>query len=107
MAVFRAEIQIKFQPLPVVRALLAFHQRLLDLPVERNLHITGNLQHERPLFVAFLCANRPCQASFHVSPKDTLISRLTLESASRQIAISMNARSPFPANKRSNDSDLA
>jgi hypothetical protein len=29
---------------------------------------------------------RPCQESFHVSSKDSLISRLTLECASRQIA---------------------
>ena len=53
-----------------------------------------------------LGANRPCQASFHVPPKDSLISRLTLESASRQIAFRMNARSFFTANKGSDDSDL-
>jgi hypothetical protein len=41
------------------------------------------------------------------SPKDSLIARLTLESASRQIALRVSARSPFPANKRSDDSDLA
>jgi hypothetical protein len=35
------------------------------------------------------------------------LSRLTLQSAFRQIALWMNARSPFPANKRSDDSDLA
>ena len=44
--------QIKPQPRPVGRALLASHQRLLNLPVERNLYITGNLQHEWSLFVA-------------------------------------------------------
>ncbi len=33
--------------------------------------------------------------------------RLTLESASTQTALRMNARSSFPANKRSDDSDLA
>jgi hypothetical protein len=46
-------------------------------------------------------------SSFHVSPKDSLTSRLTLQSAFRQIALRLNARSPFPANKRSDDSDLA
>jgi hypothetical protein len=33
---------------------------------------------------------------FHVSAKESLISRLTLESASRQIFLRMNARSPSP-----------
>jgi hypothetical protein len=37
VVVFRAQIQIKPQPLPVVRELLASHLRLLDLPAERNL----------------------------------------------------------------------
>ena len=41
------------------------------------------------------------------SINDSLISRLTLESAFRQIALPMNARSPFPANKCSDNSDLA
>ena len=49
--------------------------------------------------------NRPCQGSFHVPPKDGLISRLTFESASTQIAFRMNARSRFPANNGSDDSD--
>ena len=35
------------------------------------------------------------------------MSRLTLESAFSQIPLRMNARSPFLANKRSDDSDLA
>ena len=35
------------------------------------------------------------------------ISRLTLESTYRQIALRMDATCPFPANKRSDDSDLA
>ena len=35
------------------------------------------------------------------------ISRLTLESASRQIVFRMNARSLFHANEGSDDSDLA
>jgi hypothetical protein len=39
--------------------------------------------------------------------EDSLISRLTLESASKQIALRMNARSPFLSNKRSDNSDLA
>ena len=52
MAVFGAEIEIKPQPLPVVRALLVSHHRLLDLPVERNLGITGKLQREWPFFAA-------------------------------------------------------
>ena len=41
-----------------------------------------------------VCTDRPSP----VSPKDSLISRLTLECASRQIAHRMNARSPFSAN---------
>ena len=51
--------------------------------------------------------SRSTLSSFHLSPKDSLTSRLTLQSAFRQIALRMNARSPFPANKRSDDSDLA
>jgi hypothetical protein len=50
--------------------------------------------------------SRSTLSSFHLSPKDSLTSRLTLQSAFRQIALRMNARSPF-ANKRSDDSDLA
>ena len=40
--------------------------------------------------------------------EDSLISRLTLDSASKQIALRMNAKSPFPPPKRRSDnSDLA
>ena len=41
------------------------------------------------------------------SPKDFLIARLTLEPTCRQIALRMDATSPFPAIKRSDASDLA
>jgi hypothetical protein len=43
----------------------------------------------------------------HESPKDSLISRLTLQCASRHDYPPNEARSPFSANKRSNYSDLA
>ena len=35
--------------------------------------------------------------------EDSLSSRFTLDSASKQIALRMNARCPFPANKRSDN----
>jgi hypothetical protein len=60
----------------------AAHQRLLNPPVERNLYITGSLQHEWSLFVYTAIAEfKRCPGL----PKDSLISRLTLRFASRQM----------------------
>ena len=39
-------------------------------------------------------------------PKDSLIPRLTLEPTGRQIALRMDATSPFPVIKRSDVSDV-
>ncbi len=82
MAVFRAEIQIKAQPFPVVRPLLASHQCLLDIPIERNLYITGTWSMSG--LSCRITTRQSCQPSLHISPKDSLISLLTLESAFRQ-----------------------
>src|SRR6476619_4682180 len=38
---FEQKSRLKAQPLPVVRPVLASHQCLLDIPIERNLYITG------------------------------------------------------------------
>jgi hypothetical protein len=65
----------------------------------------NDLQEKYTLGLA-LRANRHVKR-LSTLPKGSLISRLTLQSASRQIELRMNARSPFPANKRSDDSDLA
>jgi len=52
-------------------------------------------------------SNRPCQASFHVLPKDSLISRLTLEVPPGRLPSERMPEAPFQPNKRSDDSDLA
>jgi hypothetical protein len=50
-----------------------------------------------------LAARLTSHALFPNSPR-SLMSRLTLNSASKQIALRMNARSPFLADKRSDNS---
>jgi hypothetical protein len=50
------------------------------------------------------CSRTPMSGVFPCFAKDSLISRLTLESTYRQIALSSERERPFPANKRSDNS---